>query len=99
MTKVTTAGPPNRIVLYVRDTRAELRKVVWPTHRISAPRMALIRPPPTRSIVFDMSSPAGMIRPAITEELDLRRLGAQTVEHHPINRPDESARLNQSERL
>ena len=31
MTKVTTAGPPNRIVLYVRDTRAELRKVVWPT--------------------------------------------------------------------
>ncbi len=31
MTKVTTAGPPNRIVMYARDTRAELRKVVWPT--------------------------------------------------------------------
>jgi preprotein translocase subunit SecE len=32
LTKVTTAQPSNnRLVEYIRDTRSELRKVVWPT--------------------------------------------------------------------
>ena len=32
MTKVTTAQPStNRLVEYFRETRAELRKVVWPS--------------------------------------------------------------------
>lgn len=31
MTKAATAQTGNRVVQYVQDTRAELRKVVWPT--------------------------------------------------------------------
>ena len=31
MTKVTSTQSENRLVAYIQETRAELRKVVWPT--------------------------------------------------------------------
>ena len=31
MTKVTSTQSENRILAYIQETRAELRKVVWPT--------------------------------------------------------------------
>ena len=42
MTKVTAARPPNRIVEYARETRAELRKVVWPTREVAINLTAVV---------------------------------------------------------